>query len=375
MRSLGMPYIGSKTRYARRIIDAFPKADTFVDLFGGGGAITHAAIKSSKYQRYIFNDINPLVTDALTKAREFDFNRFVTREEFELYKDSNFIISSSWSYASMGSQYQYSPIKETIMHGVWDAYVLHDRRRLDSLIGDDYSIDIPLSYNTHLVDCIMCYCYNKKYDAHILPGKLEASKNAIHDAFNNSGLRRSDFGRYSKCTRSYLSDSYYDYPTREHFNYMDEKLCFNFDYNCYKPDWFGMPGIVAVQNIFPLERYNRIKHFTHDLSLEDVELLNSSYDDVDLSGASFVYCDPPYRDTLNAYNCEFNYSEFVKWLCCVDIPVFVSEYNAPSDDFVSVKSFKSGSILGKSGFSKKPDEKLFIRRDFVDWYNDLMRGD
>lgn len=77
MRSLGMPYIGSKTRYARRIVEALPKADIFMDLFGGCGAITHAAILSNKYNRCVFNDINPSIREAIIKSDGFDFNRFV----------------------------------------------------------------------------------------------------------------------------------------------------------------------------------------------------------------------------------------------------------------------------------------------------------
>lgn len=369
-----MPYIGSKTRYARRIIDVLPKADVFVDLFGGGGAMTHAAILSNKYKRYIFNDINSQITDAIFKADEFDFNRFVDHDDFKRLKDRSFIIRTSWSYASLGTRYQYNKIQEELMHGVWDAYVLNDRERLDALIGDDYSIDVPLAYNTHLRDCLMCYYYNKKNDAHLSAGKLEASKNAIQDAFKNSGLTRSDLKRYSITSRI-LSDYGYVYPNRKIFDYMNEKIGFDFDYEEYKPDWNDMRGEYVFSQNFALERYNRIKQFSRDIRSHDVEFFNSSYDDIDLSGASFVYCDPPYRDTLNAYNCDFDYFNFVRWLEYIDIPAFISEYNAPSDNFVSIISFNNRSILGNSGSKKKPCEKLFIRRDFIDWYNDLMIGD
>lgn len=375
MRSLGMPYIGSKTRYARRIIEALPKADTFVDLFAGGGAITHAAILSNKYKRYIFNDIDTSITDAIVKADGFDFNRFVSNDDFERLKDSDFIIRSCWSYASLGTRYQYNQIQEDLMHGVWDAYVLNKRERLDALIGDDYSIDVSLAYNTHLRDCLMCYYYNKKNGTHLSAGKLEASKKAIQDAFKNSGLKKSDLNRYSIINRKILSDSEYVYPNRDVFDYMNEKIGFNFDYDEYKPDWNDLPGACVFAQNYALERYNRIKSFSSDMHSRDIEFFNQSYDDIDLSGVSFVYCDPPYRDTLNAYNCDFDYSNFVRWLEYIDIPAFISEYTAPSDNFVSVVNFNNRSILGNSGSKKKPSEHIFIRRDFVDWYNDLMRGD
>lgn len=34
----GLPYIGSKNKLAEKIIKHFPEADTFVDVFFGGGA-------------------------------------------------------------------------------------------------------------------------------------------------------------------------------------------------------------------------------------------------------------------------------------------------------------------------------------------------
>lgn len=186
---------------------------------------------------------------------------------------------------------------------------------------------------------------------------------------------KSDLNRYSIINRKILSDSEYVYPNRDVFDYMNEKIGFNFDYDEYKPDWNDLPGACVFAQNYALERYNRIKPFSSDMHSRDIEFFNQSYDDIDLSGVSFVYCDPPYRDTLNAYNCDFDYSNFVRWLEYIDIPAFISEYTAPSDNFVSVVNFNNRSILGNSGSKKKPSEHIFIRRDFVDWYNDLMRGD
>lgn len=261
------------------------------------------------------------------------------------------------------------------MHGVWDAYILNDRERLDALIGDDYSIDIPLSYNTHLIDCLMCYYYNKKNDAHLSAVKLEASKKAIHDAFKSSGLKKSDFNRYSIIPRKVLSDSEYVYPNRDMFDYMCEKIGFNFDYEEYKPGWNDLRSVEVFYRNFAFERYDRIKNFVRDVRSQNVKFFNLPYDEIDLSCASFVYCDPPYRNTLNAYGCDFNYSNFVRWLEYIDVPAFVSEYAAPSRNFVCIDSFSNRSILGNSGSKKKCCENLFIRGDFVDWYNERMRGD
>lgn len=52
----GLPYMGSKNRIAQELIDVIPKAHTFVDLFAGGCAVTHAAILSCKYSAFIANN-------------------------------------------------------------------------------------------------------------------------------------------------------------------------------------------------------------------------------------------------------------------------------------------------------------------------------
>jgi 16S rRNA G966 N2-methylase RsmD len=57
-KTYGAPYQGSKNRIARRLIDLLPKGNRFVDLFSGGGAMTHAAIESGKYGSQHMNDID-----------------------------------------------------------------------------------------------------------------------------------------------------------------------------------------------------------------------------------------------------------------------------------------------------------------------------
>jgi len=42
----GLPYKGSKNGIAKKIVDALPAGEVFVDLFAGGCAVTHAAMLS-----------------------------------------------------------------------------------------------------------------------------------------------------------------------------------------------------------------------------------------------------------------------------------------------------------------------------------------
>lgn len=94
--------------------------------------------------------------------------------------------------------------------------------------------------------------------------------------------------------------------------------------------------------------------------LKGVTLYNKDYRDVPIPDNSFVYCDPPYKDTTG-YGGPFNHDEFwdyMRTLVKSGHKVFISEYTAP-DDFISVfsKERKSQLKRTKKGGSV---EKLFI---------------
>ena len=83
----GMPYKGSKSGIAERLIEILPSAETFVDVFAGGCAMTHCAMLSGKYEKFICNDLLP-TAKAFRKCiegldKEKYLTHFVEREEFE----------------------------------------------------------------------------------------------------------------------------------------------------------------------------------------------------------------------------------------------------------------------------------------------------
>lgn len=88
--SLGAPYQGSKGQIATRVVDALPGGKRFVDLFAGGGAVTHAAMLSGKYGEYRVNDINPAGMELFLSGMRGDYRDYQPRElapeEFEQIK-------------------------------------------------------------------------------------------------------------------------------------------------------------------------------------------------------------------------------------------------------------------------------------------------
>ena len=61
MGKYGIPYMGSKDKIADDILSVLPRGKRFVDLFGGGFAMSHAALLSGKYEQVFYNELNPLL--------------------------------------------------------------------------------------------------------------------------------------------------------------------------------------------------------------------------------------------------------------------------------------------------------------------------
>ena len=107
----GLPYMGSKSRICEWLIAHLPPADTFIDLFAGGCAVTHAAMISGKYNHVIANDVQGDVLElfhrAITQGLSPEDWRAVPREEFELHKATDALIGLVWSFGNNRQDYLY----------------------------------------------------------------------------------------------------------------------------------------------------------------------------------------------------------------------------------------------------------------------------
>ena len=104
----GVPYQGNKSRIADIIISILPEGERLVDLFGGGGAITHCAMLSGKWHSYLYNDLNEMITGLFIDAvygKYHDERRVITREEFNDLKDTDAYVKYIWSFGNNGQAY------------------------------------------------------------------------------------------------------------------------------------------------------------------------------------------------------------------------------------------------------------------------------
>lgn len=136
----GLPYMGSKNRIARDIVEQLPSAEYFVDLFCGGCAVTHAAMLSGKYKKFIVNDIAPdmprLFVDAIN-GKYRNEKRWISREDFERLKDTDTYVRTCWSFGNGGYSYIYGRKIEPWKKALHYARVLGDF----SLLKRDFGID------------------------------------------------------------------------------------------------------------------------------------------------------------------------------------------------------------------------------------------
>ena len=117
----GLPYKGSKNAIAEWIVNQLPEGECFVDLFCGGGAVTHYAMLTQKYQRFIMNDIDGrlpiLFRDcAYGKYTTKTHPEWISREVFNQRKAEDAYIALVWSFGNNGKDYLYGADIEEYKH-------------------------------------------------------------------------------------------------------------------------------------------------------------------------------------------------------------------------------------------------------------------
>lgn len=121
----GMPYMGSKSKIAEWVVSKLPPADVWIEPFAGGCAVTHAAILSGKYKKFIINDItdSAKVFVGAISGRFRDENRWISREDFFRLKDNDAYVRLCFSFGNNQKTYCYGkdiePYKRAFHYAVF----------------------------------------------------------------------------------------------------------------------------------------------------------------------------------------------------------------------------------------------------------------
>lgn len=141
MKSYGLPYQGSKNRVIGWLMSSLPGADTFVDLFAGGCAASHAAMVSGRYKQVVANDItdSALAFQDAIRGKFHDERRWISREEFFSLKDSDVYARLCFSFGNNQRSYMYSKQLEPYKRACHEAVVFDRWQMMEHLCPEVYA--------------------------------------------------------------------------------------------------------------------------------------------------------------------------------------------------------------------------------------------
>lgn len=280
--SYGLPYMGSKSRIADKILDLIPPGEVFVDLFAGGCAVTHAAILRKQYRRYIVNDITDYPDLFLRACRgeiKMEQARWISREEFHAQKETDPLIRHLWSFSNRGDTYCCSRAIEPYM-----------RAAFDLLTAQDFT------------------------------ARRIAFRSTIRALFRY--LREESGGALTL--------------SKKHFKGGKTTECFSYCADDRKQN------IERLRRVSMLERIARTASLA---GITPPEVFRLDYRAVSIPTDSIVYADPPYAGCEEYEGAKgFDSAAFFDWARACHHPVFFSEYSAPQD-FALIASFEVQKTL------------------------------
>ena len=334
MPSYGLPYTGSKNRLAEKIARHLPEADTFVDVFFGGGAITHCAMVHNKFKNYIANDIRttPQFFKECLEGKHSNDLRWISADDFAKSSRDDWFVRLIWSFSNNCNCYLYG--KNTVEYKKAFHY---------AICFDDFS----------LLEELYCDFVCNKVKEHLEGIPVEswntrrlAAMRAVKEiiALRSNELTRNIF----KCS----TDT--GCSLQQHLE------------RVYRID--NLMRNSRIQNLERLNRTSDLNAGSHNLNCYnlDYHLLTDMIPD-----NSVVYLDPPYKGTFDysentsggrtLNTGSFSTEEFLDWAYEIGkrYPTFISEYNIDDSRFTLVDEWARFCSASGTGKRRHMSEKLY----------------
>lgn len=306
MSKYGIPYQGSKNQIANWIINLLPSGKRFVDLFGGGFAVSHCALLSNKYDNVYYNELNPLLVDLIKKAISGEFNyknfnpEWITREKFNELKDKDGYIKYIWSFGNAGNTYLFGKNIENYKRDLHNAVVFNN-----------------FSGNTFIE-----YPEFKNIKGSTITERRSSIRKIIKTINNTS--------------------------------------------NKFRRSLEELQNLQKLQRLQQLERLERLQQLERIQDLQQLEKISQleincgSYLDYQYQEGDIIYCDPPYENTFNYNKQDFNHKEFYDWVASRPYQVFFSSYEISDNRFKIVDCKQKRSIMSSTNNSTFKNEFIYI---------------
>lgn len=335
----GLPYMGSKSKIVKHIVPLFPNADNFVDLFAGGGAITHYLMTTRKYHHFIYNDINPLMPKAFEMALNGEFEketRWISREDFFRLRDTDPYAAICFSFGNNLSTYMYNEEIEPIKEAYHYALFFGDYSLARGRMGIDLT---PLD---------KCATIKEKY---------AMLKRIVKTTPPLLSKRDCSYGRERREQRpcralGTVAKVMVNLQSAEAIQRSRITPPPNFISKTQKEErgWLTLEDTASGEN--------------QKLPLSDViEFYSTDYQAVPIPDNSVIYCDIPYKNTAKYQahkKSNFDYDRFYDWAERQEVPIFISEYWMPEDKFRCIAEIKRTDTFSPTKNSKNVAEKIFV---------------
>jgi site-specific DNA-adenine methylase len=303
----GLPFKGSKTRYAKELFDLMPHGGRLVDLFCGGCSMTDYAMKNKLYDSYLANDKDTMVTKAYIEALNGELvppdMRFISKDDFHSHPEDPYS-HICYSFNCRLVSYMYGTEAEVAMKAAH--YVA---------CYDDYSL-IKAVINSEAL------LYLKE---HIAADDFYTRRLQLTTALRELTKNGVDIG------------SMYMEPAKK--SNIARHLC-------------------KVNQVLSVAK-----------SYDNLTTSNISYEQYEHHDGDVVYCDPPYTGTDEYRRTGvFDTEKFWQWARTREYPVYVSEFKAP-DDFVSIWKKERLNTFSRPtaerNCQQRVVENLFIHERFL----------
>ena len=349
----GLPYKGSKTKLAERIIDLMPRAEHLYDLFAGGCAIAHCALVKGKYGHVHINDINPMMPQAFVKALNGGFDeedRWISREDFFRLKDTDPYAALCFSFGSNTGTYIYGKDKEDYKKALHYAIYFNSFDLSDKLVGVDLRPiqSCPTRQERYLMTKRLigdAYSGNTpptpQLENHGRLRRVQAAKlRAARTAFGSK--KRTDLQNLERHSRMLLPRQTAGEPRTA------QQACLT-------------PPFSRIE-LESNEKTTRLKGVSGDGS--NLTWSATDYQDVQIPENSVIYCDIPYKGTSRyaGKGADFDHDRFYEWALRQKQPIFISSYDMPKEDFKVIAEFKRTDTLSAINNSLRVTERIFIPR-------------
>ena len=401
--------MGSKSKIAEDILAILPRGKRFVDLFGGGFAMTHCAMLSGKYEEFYYNELNPLVVDMIKKAIAGEYKnerRWIDRETFYNLKDTDGYVKLCWSFGNSGGSYLYAKEIEPWKKALHYARVLGDCSLLKEFGIDSNGSgqDIKANKDEYKEKYIKWYLKNiclSDADFNRLKNDLdkkikdqkEELRQYLCNALKESGLTATEVDRRLNTQMSghYFGRSQWAFPTREEYNKMRAFMPLKPYDEVYGYQELlqslqslerlqnlerlqSLQSLRRLQSLQSLQRLERLERLQSLQSLRRLERLQSlrslrrleincgSYEDYQYKDGDVVFLDPPYENTTKYSEDGFNHKKFYDWVASRPYRVYFSSYEISDNRFYKVWSKQKIQTLNGQGAGAKVQETVYCNQ-------------